>query len=171
MPEILFAQRAQRKFPDRNYKLVINEETKEKYLNILRDWAFKEILHNFGPIVERHLHNLTNHDFDSLVEELPDLSTEEKIDFKNQAYAAHIEEIIEDPELCLLKYADFSKNINIKDIPLAGEKYFKLKRKYSSAIPIFIEKIKTIDQNHPLYNKKDLIVAELEEAYRTEYKN
>lgn len=169
MPEILFAKRANRKFPNQNYEFKISEEVKKKYLTILRDWSFKELEEQFGPKVVYCLRHLTNHDFDSLVEEIPELSAEEKIEFKNQAYASHVEDIIEDPDLCLLKYADFSKNIDLKSLPSESEKYFKLKRKYSSVIPIFINKLKMITEKHQLYNRKELLIQELEDMYQRQY--
>jgi hypothetical protein len=169
MPEILFAKRANRKFPNHNYELKLSEKIKKNHLNILREWSFKELEEKFGPKVAYYLRALTNHDFDSLVEELPDLAAEEKIEFKNQAYAAHVEEIIGDPELCLLKYADFSKNIDLKNLPSEGEKYFKLKRKYASVIPIFINKLKMITEKHQLYKRKESIIQELEDVYQKQY--
>ena len=169
MPEILFAKRANRKFPNREYNLKVNEEVKKNYFQVFRDWSFKEIDLRFGSKVLYYLENLTNHDFDSLAEDLTELTDEERIDFKNQAYAAHVEEIINDPDLCLLKYADFSQNINLKNLPLGSDKYFKLKRKYSSVIPIFINKLKMIDKNHQLYSRKEEIIKELEDTYQKQY--
>lgn len=170
MPEILFAKRANRKFPNHNYDFTITQQTKKNYLHIFKDWSFKEIKEQFGPKVVYYLYNLTNHDFDSLVEELPSLSAEEKIDFKNEAYASHVVEIIKDSNLCLLKYADFSTNIDLKSIPTGDEKYFKLKRKYASVIPIFINQIKMIDNDHQLFNHKELIIRNLEKIYLEQYK-
>lgn len=169
MPEIIFAKRANRKYPDHNYQLKITEDLKKKYFQILRDWSFKEIEHDYGPKVLYYLYNLTNHDFDSLVEELPELSAEEKIEFKNQAYASHVEDIINDSDLCLLKYADFSSNVDLKSLPNKSEKYFKLKRKYSSIIPIFINRLKKIDKSHQLYTRKDSIIKDLETIYQKQY--
>jgi len=166
MPEVLFAKRANRKFPNRGYNIKINEQVKKNHLPVLRDWSFKEIKQQFGPKILYYIQNLTNHDFDSLAEDLNNLSDEEKIDFKNQAYASHVEEIITDPDLCLLKYADFSKNIDLKNLPLESEKYFRLKRKYSSVIPIFISRLKMITEDHQLYSRKDLIIKNLEDVYR-----
>lgn len=169
MPEVLFAKRANRKFPDRNFKFKISEDIKKNYFSIFKDWAFREIDSSFGPKVLYYIQNLTNHDFDSLAEEIVDLSVDEKIEFKNQAYASHVEDIINDPDLCLLKYADFSQNIDLKELPLDGDKYFKLKRKYSSVIPIFINKLKMIDENHQLYSRKESIVKDLENTYKKQY--
>lgn len=171
MPEILFAKRANKKFSGHNYNLKINDDIKKKYISLLRDWSFKELEDRFGPKVVYYLRLLTNHDFDSLVEEIPDLSAEEKIDFKNQAYASHVEEIIEDPDLCLLKYADFSKNVDLESLSSESEKYFKLKRKYASVIPIFINKLKMIDEKHQLYKRKESIIEELEDIYQKQYNN
>lgn len=169
MPEILFAKRANRKFPNRNYKFKIDQQVKDNYFEIFKDWSFKEIDLKFGPTVLYYIKNLTNHDFDSLAEDVGGLTDEEKIEFKNKAYASHVEEIIKDPNLCLLKYADFSQNINLKNLPQDGEKYFKLKRKYSSVIPIFIEKLNKTEEGHQLFSRKKEIIDDLKETYQKQY--
>jgi hypothetical protein len=81
MPEVLFAKRANRKFPGRNHELKISEEIKRKYLTILRDWSFKELEDRYGKKVANYLRHLT-HDFDSLSEDLSSLSDEEKSYFQ-----------------------------------------------------------------------------------------
>jgi len=170
MPEILFAKRANRKFPKRNYELKVNEQVKNNNIDILRDWSFKEIEEQFGSKVTSYLRHIT-HDFDSLAEELSNLSEEEKNTFKNQAYICYIEDIIEDSDLCLLKCADFSKNIDLKGLSPESEKYLRLKRKYTSIIPIFINKLKSINESHQLYSNKEVIINELEDVYQKYYSN
>lgn len=169
MPEVLFSERANRKFPNRHNNLQITQEIQQKYAHTLKEWAFKELRDLFGKEVEYYLRNLTNHDFDSLAEDLSDLSDIEKLNFKHQSYARHIEEIIEDPDLCLLKYADLSQNMDLQSLSKKSKKYFKLKRKYSSVIPIFIDKLKKINSNHPLYQKREEMINELEDVYQSQY--
>ena len=164
----LFAIRANRKFSFKKSNLVLTHNLKEKYKDIFKAWAFKEINFNFGSIVESNVYNLTNHDFDSLVENL-NLSEEEKIKFKHEAYKEHVKEIIKDPNLCLLKYADFSLNIDLRNIDKNSDKYKRMKRKYKSVIPIFINELEKIDSNHPLYTKKDYIVKDLKKVYNEQY--
>lgn len=166
--EALFAQRANRKLADKPYTFKLREETKEKYWDTFKDWSFREIKEKFGDKVEYYLKNLTNHDFDSLAEDMG-LEGEEKIEFKNKAYLEHVKEIIEDPDLCLLKYADFSVNVDLKNLPKDSLKYKKLKRKYKSVIPIFIDRLKNINKNHELYGKKDQLISNLQLIYQTQY--
>lgn len=166
--EVLFADRANRKLADKPYNFKLRDEVKEKYWSVFKDWSFREIKEKFGEKVEYYLKNLTNHDFDSLAEDLG-LEGEEKIEFKNKAYLSHVKEIIEDPDLCLLKYADFSVNIDLKNLPKDSLKYKKLKRKYKSVIPIFIDRLNSIDKGHELYRKKDQLISNLQVIYQTQY--
>ncbi len=166
--EVLFTDRANRKFKNKNYNLKIRDEIKEKYWSVFKDWSFREIKEKFGDKVEYFLRNLTNHDFDSLAEDLG-LEGEEKIEFKNKAYLSHVQEIIEDPDLCLLKYADFSVNIDLRSLPKDSLKYKKLKRKYKSVIPIFIDRLNNISESHELYGKKDQLISNLQLIYQTQY--
>jgi hypothetical protein len=171
MPEVIFAKRANKKFPNHNYKLTINEYLKKNYLQIFRDWSFREIDQEYGSRVSYYLDNLTNHDFDSLTEELPGLSLEEKNALKNGLYADHVKDIIKDPDLCLLKYADFSSNIDLSSLAPESEKYLKLKRKYASVILIFIDQLKKIERNHQLFDRKEMIIADLKNVYEQQYKS
>ena len=166
--DMLFAKRANRKFNGNEYNLIITEETKDKYKDIFKDWAFKEIREEFGEKIEYYIKNLTNHDFDSLAEDM-NLIGDDKVEFKNQAYAHHVEEIIEDPDICLLKYGDFSKNMDLSSLPKENSKYDKLKRKYKSVIPIFINRLKEISENHQLFLKKDMLIDDLQRTYNTQY--
>jgi len=96
---------------------------------------------------------------------------EDKQKLKNILYAEHVEKIIKDPDLCLLKYADFSANIDLRSLPKDGDKYKKLRRKYKSVIPVFIKQLDDIPKEHSLYNRKDELIKNLEKIYKEQYQD
>ncbi len=170
--EVLFTKRVNKKFPDRDFMFEVSDQLKEKYSDIFKRFSFKELKDNFGDKVEYYVNNLTNHDFDSFIEDaIPDASKEDKQKLKNILYAEHVEKIIKDPDLCLLKYADFSANIDLRSLPKDGDKYKKLRRKYKSVIPVFIKQLDDIPKEHSLYNRKDELIKNLEKIYKEQYQD
>lgn len=168
-PDHIFVERINRKYPDRNFlHLNIDEESKKRHKDIFRAWSFKEIKERFGEKVEYYVNNITNYDFNSLAEDLK-LEGERKQDFINQLYAEHIENIINDPDLFTLKLADLSINIDLHSLGQDSPKYQKLKRKYKSVIEAVLEKLENISPEHPVYNKKDEIIAGLKKIYTEQY--
>lgn len=111
---------------------------------------------------------MTNHDFNSLAESLG-LEGSAKQDFVNKLYAEHVEAIINDPDLFGLKLADLSINIDLHSLDPDSDKYRKLKLKYKSVIEAVLEKLKNLPVGHPIYNKRDEIVAELNDIYLKQY--
>lgn len=168
--DVLFTKRVNKKYPDKDFIFTVNDELKEKYKEVFKSFSFRELKDMFGEKVEYYIHNLTNHDFDSLIEDTkPNASKEEKEILKNDLYKEHVKEIIQDPDLCLLKYADFSVNVDLRSLDKKSSKYKKLRRKYKSVIPIFIQQLKDIDENHSLYHKKDKLITDLQEVYKNQY--
>jgi hypothetical protein len=168
--DYIFVERVNRKFPDRNFlHLKIDETSKLKYKDIFKNWSFREIKERFGSKVEYYTQNMTNHDFNSLAESLG-LIGEDKQNFINQLYGEHVEDIMSDPDLLTLKLADLSINIDLHSLDPEGEKYKKLKRKYKSVIKAFLKKLQDLEENHPLYKKKDEIMAQLTKIYEEQYK-
>jgi hypothetical protein len=168
--DVLFTKRVNKKYPDKNFMFTVTDELKERHQDIFKRFSFRELKDMFGEKLEYYIYNLTNHDFDSLIEDTkPDASKEEKELLKNDLYKEHVEEIIQDPDLCLLKYADFSVNVDLNSLDKKSPKYKKLRRKYKSVIPIFIQRLKSIDENHSLYKKKDKLISDLQEVYKNQY--
>ena len=168
-PDRIFVERIDRKYPDRNFlHLDIDEAAKEKHKEAFKAWSFREINDRFGGKVKYYVENMTNHDFNSLAED-SGLSGEKKQDFINKMYAEHVEDIMSDPELFTLKLADLSVNIDLHSLDPEGEKYKKLKRKYKSVIEAVLEKLRNLQEGHPLYPKKDSILATLTNIYREQY--
>jgi (p)ppGpp synthase/HD superfamily hydrolase len=168
--EVLFAKRVNKKYPDKDFMFTVTDELKEKHKEIFKRFSFRELKDIFGEKLEYYVHNLTNHDFDSLIEDTkPNATKEEKEMLKNDLYKEHIEEIIQDPDLCLLKYADFSVNIDLRSLDKKSAKYKKLRRKYKSVIPIFIQQLENVDESHLLYKKKNKLIGDLKEIYKNQY--
>ncbi len=165
----IFIERIERKNLGGGLSLKFDETAKDKYKIILNAWSFREIEDRFGPKIKYYVENMTNHDFNSLAEHV-NLEGENKIDFINKLYAEHVEDIINDPDLLILKLADLTTNMNLRSLDPGSEKYQKLKRKYKSVIENVLEKLKTIPADHPIYPKKDNVIKELTETYEEQYK-
>ena len=170
--DVLFVKRVNRRFPDKDFEINVNEDLKEKYKDTFRKFSFRELKEIFGKKLEYYVNNLTNHDFDSLIEDTnPNISKEERELLKNELYKEHVEEIIQDPDLCLLKYADFSVNIDLRSLDKGSSKYKKLRRKYKSVIPVFIKQLESLPKEHTLHKKKDKLIDNLKTVYKEQYLN
>jgi len=165
----IFIERIERKNLSGGLTLKFNETAKDKYKTTLAAWSFRELDDRYGQRVKYYVENMTNHDFNSLAEHL-NLEGGNKINFINKLYAEHVENIINDPNLLILKLADLTTNINLRSLDPGSEKYQKLKRKYKSVIENVLEKLKTIPEDNPVYPKKDAIIKELTQTYEEQYK-
>lgn len=165
----IFIERITRKYPDRDFVHInIDEEVKKKHKDVFRERSFREIKERFGDKVRYYVENMTNHDYNSLAEDLG-LTGEAKQDFINRHYAEHVEEIMGDSDLFVLKLADLSVNVDLHSLDQEGEKYQKLKRKYKSVIEAVMEKLKNLESGHRLYEKKDEALSELDRIYKEQY--
>ena len=106
-----------------------------------------EIVHRFGLGVWELLVQLTNPNFDELLQELGigKDDTQYRAE-KNKLYAAHVEDIIQKYPLLIIKLADFTENapgVSLLPEETVEQKNKKLKlaQKYLPVIPIFMEKI------------------------------
>lgn len=168
-PDHIFVERINRKYPNRDFNyLRVDAATKERYKDTLKTWSFKEIRERFGEKVSYYVENMTNHDFNSLAEDIG-LEGDGKQDFINKMYAEHVEDIINDPELFTLKLADLSTNIDLHSLDPAGEKYQKLKRKYKSVIEAVLKKLINLEEDHPIYAKREEVINDLEQIYKEQY--
>jgi hypothetical protein len=165
----IFIERINRKYPNRDFVHInIDEEIKKKHKHIFRERSFREIKERFGDKVQYYVENMTNHDYNSLAEDLG-LIGEAKRDFINRHYAEHVEEIMGDPDLFVLKLADLSVNIDLHSMNPKSEKYQKLKRKYKAVIEAVMEKLKNLESAHQLYEKRDEALSELDQIYKEQY--
>lgn len=124
--------------------------------------AFQVLEEKFGMRVRKIIEKLTNP------------LTEGEVSEKERAerYKQHIKTVIEDPEIFLIKYADFAQNALKMDQVRDPKKKQKLIRKYGPIITeIFLPALQRIDEPHPLWPKRDEIVAKLQRAYDEQYKS
>jgi (p)ppGpp synthase/HD superfamily hydrolase len=167
--DYIFAARVNRRFPDKKFiDLKLNPDLKNKYNDLFKSWSFKEISDRFGEKVKYYVENMTNHDYYSLADNLG-LEGEERIDFINRLYSEHVEAVIDDEKLFTLKLADLSVNVDLHSLPIGSEKHIKLKRKYKLVIEAVIDKLKKLDDRHPLYKKRVSILLDLEKIYQEQY--
>lgn len=118
-----------------------------------RDKAYDALSSHFSPRVTEIVHALSN-------EEVPkdlDRTT------KNRIYLEHVMEAVKDPEVCLIKLADFSENAlsleNVKD----PEKRLKLTKKYAPVVDMFINRLQDNDIDMGP-EQKDVLLTKLRAA-------
>lgn len=102
---------------------------------------------HFGERVSNIIHSLSN-------EEVPDdLDTATK----NRMYAEHVAEAVKDPEVALIKLADFSDNaLTLEKVTDPGRRA-KLTEKYMPVVAMFIDRIQNEDIQMDAEQKKSLV--------------
>lgn len=102
---------------------------------------------HFGERVSNIVHSLSN-------EEVPDdLDTATK----NRMYAEHVAEAVKDPEVALIKLADFSDNaLTLEKVTDPGRRA-KLTEKYMPVVAMFIDRIQNEDIQMDAEQKKALV--------------
>lgn len=119
-----------------------------------------EYLRNlFGDKVNGLVKSLSNPDFDAALVKrgITELDPNYRV-MKNQLYAEHVQEAIEDPEVLVLKLADFSENaLKLSGLPEETPeqlaKKTKLIKKYTPVMQIFLERLKR-DNLYPEYQAR-----------------
>lgn len=116
----------------------------------------------FGHRVGKIVHGVTNPDFDAILTReglIPD--TPEYKARKNILYRDHVEEAIEDKDIVLAKYFDFSANAfgleNLKD----EAKRAKLVKKYYPVVGVFITRLTRATDLNIKPELRDKMVADL----------
>ncbi len=144
-----------------------NADIEKKYSIELREISLLEISEKFGLKVRNTVNSLSNPDFAKLIEDLKFKGVEKT---KYDLYKEHIERAVIDPDVCVIKYADFARNAFKIDSLDEGEKKDHLRKKYGPVIQdVFLPLFKKIDETHPLYSKRKEIIKELEEYYEKYY--
>lgn len=156
-------------FPEEQWNELLdnNADVEKKYSTELREISLLEISENFGLKVKNIVNSLSSPDFTKLVEDLK-LKGVEKT--KYDLYKEHVEKAVIDPDVCVIKYADFARNALKIDNLDDGERKDHLRKKYGPVIQdVFLPLFKKIDETHPLYSKREEIIKELEEYYEKYY--
>ena len=165
----LFAKRLGRDYGVLSREIVIKdpEALELKYQAELAEIALREIGFLYGDKVKEVVGSLSNPDFDSLIEESK-LNGIEKS--KNELYKEHVGEAIQNPDVCVIKYADFARNAlalgNLPEGPIKD----KFRKKYGPVIQeVFLPVFRSITEGHSLFGKKEAIIHELEVVYNEQY--
>ncbi|GGF99431.1 hypothetical protein GCM10007304_11620 [Rhodococcoides trifolii] len=99
------------------------------------DVALRLIAEHFSDETARLVASVTNTPTDST------LSRSER----NDAYAGHVETVISDPKVFLVKYADFVDNAGSVQYLDDDAKREKLSKKYAPLVPIFSSALESLD--------------------------
>ena len=88
---------------------------------------------------------------------------------KRKFYKKHLREVIENPDVFVIKLSDFIRNAG--NIPKGEKKKEHLIKRYGPVLKeVFIPVFEEMPEEHPLYGKRDDILTELNRIYETEYK-
>ncbi len=149
--------------------LIDLKNLEEAHSSEIEEIALREIGYLYGKKVQSIVSGLSNPDFDSLIEKLKTDGIEKT---KNDLYKEHVAEVVQNSDICVIKFTDFAKNaLALGNLP-EGEKKKKLKKKYGPVITeVFIPLFAFITENHPLYSKKDEITKRLEKTYAEQYQD
>lgn len=121
--------------------------------------ALLEIQRKYGDKVENLISHLSNPDFDMILEKQgirPENPHYREL--KNQLYAKHVAESIEDHDVLVIKLSDFSENaLNLSALPDGTEQQKEKKQtlinKYVPVMKIFIDRLQR-DNLFPEYQEK-----------------
>lgn len=129
--------------------------------------ALLEIGDLFGSKVRRIVTSMTNPDFNK---QITNLKSEDRKKIKNELYKKHVQDIIRDPEVFVVKFADFARNAfaisTLKDV----EKKEHFRDKYGPVIAeVFLPAFEAMSHDHPLFNQKAKIIKALKKLFKTQY--
>ncbi len=142
--------------------IVIDDTFVETHKEEIRSLALKIIASEFSEKVARILDKLSNPDFDALAN--PDheiLDKNEVTKKKNNLYLEHVKDIIQDPDVLVIKLADFLTNFTtVPDLEDSSQKT-KFIRKYVPVAKVFIDRLNQGNIPETLEEKKEDIIRRL----------
>lgn len=119
--------------------------------------SLAEVQNKYGERVASIVSHLSNPDFDAILESQG--ITKDNPEYKNrknELYANHVAESIEDPDVLIIKLADFSENaLKLSNLP-EGDRKQKLIAKYVPVMKIFVERLQR-NNLFPEYQEKLII--------------
>lgn len=125
--------------------------------------AFAKIGRLYGERVKSVIIGLTNPDFNQVIKDLKLNGVKKE---KNELYEEHVKEAIENPDVFVIKLSDFIRNAG----NIEGHKKDHFIEKYGPVIKnVFIPAFENMSEDHPLYNKKNDILLELNNLYKVDY--
>lgn len=156
---------------DQAHKLLnmdsVDEDLEKLSEEKLQELAIAKIDDIYGERVAKMIKELTNPDFDQMMEEEKRKGI--KTGRKRIFYKKHVREVIENPDVFVIKLSDFIRNAG--NIPKGKKKEKHLIKRYGPVIKeVFIPAFEEIPEEHPLYGKRDDILTELNDIYEADYK-
>jgi len=134
----------------------------------IKEIALLEIQELFGERIERILIQISSPNFNKLKKDLQADGINKTI---NELYKEHIEEIINNPDVFVIKFADFARNALSLDNWPPGKEIKTLIGKYGPVIKeVFIPAFENMNQSHPLYKMKDEMLNKMNKEYDKYYK-
>lgn len=121
--------------------------------------ALSELNNKYGERVANIVSHLSNPDFDSILKSRGvDKDNPQYKELKNQLYAEHVSEAIQNPDVLIIKLADFSENIlGLSKLPTETETQRAQKQKYVNkylpVLKIFVERLQK-NNLFPEYQEK-----------------
>jgi (p)ppGpp synthase/HD superfamily hydrolase len=124
-----------------------------------REKALAAIQNRYGGRVSNIVSRLSNPDFDAVLESQGmTKDNPQYTEAKNKLYAEHVAESIEDPDVLVIKLADFSENaLKLSNLPTETEAQIAQKQKfidkYVPVMKIFVDRLQR-DNLFPEYQQK-----------------
>ena len=156
---------------DQAHKLLsmdsVDEDLEKLDEEELQKLALVKINDIYGERVAKMIKELTNPDFDQMMEEEKRKGI--KTGRKRIFYKKHVRKVIENSDVFVIKLSDFIRNAG--NIPKGKKKEEHLIKRYGPVIKeVFIPAFEEMSEDHPLYRKRDDILKELNDMYEADYK-
>lgn len=137
---------------------------KDEHMDEIRALALTKIAEQFGERTAEIVSKLSSPDFNSLALKDTDPVDKEKFQArKHELYKEHIEDTIQDPDVLVIKLADFIHNISDAcKLPESPQKV-KYRQKYVPVTPIFLNRL-NINPLPVSINNKENAIMKLNEA-------
>ncbi|MBI4262531.1 bifunctional (p)ppGpp synthetase/guanosine-3',5'-bis(diphosphate) 3'-pyrophosphohydrolase [Candidatus Uhrbacteria bacterium] len=144
------------------------KEIKKRYGQEIRELALVVIGGKFGDRVASLVDHLSNPDFNTIAKK-GEMAEDRKS--RNEVYKEYIAGAIKDPDVFVVKMADFLINVvNTGNLSHDDPKKQKLLSKYGPVIQeVFLPALATLDEHHPLYSRKQALRDQLRDVYQKEY--
>ncbi len=153
---------------EKKYGKIENPEVfEDQNWELVRQSAVKEIKNQYGRRVSKVVQNLSNPDYWHKAVKKgidPQTNKEEYRKLKFKLNRKHVKEIINDPDVFVVKLADFLTNALHIHTYTDPDKRKKYKDKYLPIFPIFIQYLKNGSLPYEIQNREK-VLWELEEAY------
>ncbi|MDP2631236.1 MAG: HD domain-containing protein, partial [Candidatus Uhrbacteria bacterium] len=143
---------------------ISSDNFEEEHKDEIRALALSIIAGEYGDRVASIINKLSNPDFDEIAKQDTDPADKESFQAKKHSlYKEHVAEAIQDPDVLVVKLADYLHNFtNVDKLPESPQKE-KLRNKYMPVMPVFRDRM--LDESKPMnIPNSDTVIRRLEEA-------